>query len=300
MFDSVTLWKYGTVLATLLIAGFGAPIPEELPIVGAGALVGHDAQELAYHDEIAGSVGGGPVAYLESQKTPPHLTRWWIMLPVCMFGVVAGDCSIYWIGRLWGTKLLASAWVQRRLLPPEQRQKIEENFHKNGILILLGARLTPGIRTPVFMMAGVLQMKFRRFLLADCLYAIPGVNLLFWLSYWFTDQFKSAVESVDKHRPIAIAIVLALAGAVILYKVLKNRTKIATGDPSEIPGYAKPVGVVTHAVEQTIEKTAAVTAAAAMVVVDKVTHPLGHHPTVKTSETPVLPPKAPTSPPEVG
>ena len=296
MFDAVTLTKYGTVLATLIVAGFGFPIPEELPIVGAGALVGHDAQELAYHDEIAGSVGGGPVAYLESETTPPHLTRWWIMLPVCMVGVVCGDCSIYWIGRLWGTKLLASGWVQRRILPPEKRQKIEESFHKNGIFILLAARLTPGIRTPVFLMAGVLRMKFRRFLLADCLYAIPGINLLFWLSYWFTDQFKSAVESVDKHRPIVIAIILAAAGAVILYKVLKNRTKISTGDPSEIPNYAKPVGMVTQAVEQTIEKTAKVTAAAAMVVVDKVTHPLGHHPPLKPPEVPAATPTRPSEP----
>jgi len=295
MFDSVTLAKYGTVLGTLIIAGFGAPIPEELPIVGAGALVGHDAQELAYHDEIAGSVGGGPVAYIESQNTPPHLTRWWIMLPICMVGVVFGDCTIYWVGRLWGARLLKSGWVQRRILPPEKRAKIEENFHKNGILILLAARLTPGIRTPVFLMAGVLRMRFPRFLLADCLYAIPGVNLLFWLSYWFTDQFKSAVESVDKHRPMAIAVVLAAIGGVILYKVLANR-KLSTGDPTEIPTIVKPVGAVAHAVERGIEKTAFAGAAATMVVVDKVTHPFGHnHPEKPTEPTPT-----PPRPPEPG
>ena len=37
-------------------------------------------------------------------------------------------------------------------------------------------------------MAGVLRMPFQRFLLADALYAIPGINLLFWLAYVFTDE----------------------------------------------------------------------------------------------------------------
>jgi hypothetical protein len=53
---------------------------------------------------------------------------------------------------------------------------------------------------------------------------------------------------------------------------------LSTGDVEEIPIYVKPVGVVTHAVEQTIEKAVGKTAKAAAVVVDKVTHPLGHHP----------------------
>ena len=41
----------------------------------------------------------------------------------------------------------------------------------------------PGIRTPVFLSAGIVRLPFRKFLLADVLYAIPGVNLIFWLAY---------------------------------------------------------------------------------------------------------------------
>jgi membrane protein DedA with SNARE-associated domain len=278
MFDAVTLSKYGGVLAALVLAGIGLPIPEEIPIVTAGAMVGHDAQALAHHEDLVGAVGGGPASYLSTD--PPSITRWWIMLPLCIVGVVVADTGMYTLGRIGGTRILQWKWVRKRVLPPEKQLKIEANFAKYGILILLGARFTPGVRSPVFIMAGVLRMPLSRFLLADGLYAIPGVCLLFWLAYIFTDQFVEAINAVERHRPMVIMAVVAAIGGVVLYKFLSSR-RLSTGDPEEIPIYVKPVGVVTHAVEQTIEKavgkTVEVSAKAAAAVVDKVTHPLGHH-----------------------
>ena len=266
--DWVAFWKYTGVVTTLIAAGFGAPIPEEIPVVTAGAMVGHDAQE-RHHEAMAGAIGGGPVHYLTPH--PTGLTRWWIMLPLCILGVVVADTILYAAGRLFGARLLHSPWFRRRILPDDKRESIEKNFHDRGVLILLGARFTPGIRTPVFIMSGVLRMPLGRFLLADGLYAIPGVNLLFWLAYLFTDQFVEAIEAVDRHRPlVAVAVLSALFG-IILYKFLTSRT-LSTGDPEQIPMLAKPVGVVTHAVEQTIEKAVEKTKD----VLDKVTHPFGH------------------------
>ena len=252
IFDAVTISKYAGVAAALILSGFGAPIPEEIPIVTAGAMVGHDSQLEAVEDLLNGAIGGGPAAYLT--PTPDAIVKWWIMLPLCIVSVVMGDSVLYTVGRVWGTRLMRLAWVQRRVLPLEKQQQIETNFHKNGIMILLGARLTPGIRSPVFVMAGVLRMPFRRFLLADALYAIPGVNLLFWLSYWFTDQFVEAIKAVDRHRPMVILAILSAAGGVVIYKFLTS-WNLATGSVEDIPAYAKPVGVVTNAIEKTVEMT---------------------------------------------
>jgi membrane protein DedA with SNARE-associated domain len=263
MFTAVTLSKYLGVFGALVGAGFGLPIPEEIPVVTAGAFVGHDSQAVIDADRA-----GQPIS--------ENLTRWWIMLPVCILGVVVSDSALYFVGRWFGPWVLSRPWLQKRLLTPEKRAKIEANFEKRGVMILLGARFTPGIRTPVFLMAGVLRMPPARFLLADGLYAIPGVNLLFWLAYWFTDQFVAAIEAVERHRPMAVVAVLAAVSGVLLYKLLVGR-KVSTGDPEEIPSLVKPVGVVTHAVEQTIEKTMEKTGSAAAFVLDRVTHPFGYH-----------------------
>ena len=298
IFDAVTISKYAGVAAALILSGFGAPIPEEIPIVTAGAMVGHDSQLEAVEDLLNGAIGGGPAAYLT--PTPDAIVKWWIMLPLCIVSVVMGDSVLYTIGRVWGTRLMRLAWVQRRVLPLEKQQQIETNFHKNGIMILLGARLTPGIRSPVFVMAGVLRMPFRRFLLADALYAIPGVNLLFWLSYWFTDQFVEAIKAVDRHRPMVILAILSAAGGVVIYKFLTS-WNLATGSVEDIPAYAKPVGVVTNAIEKTVEMTIEKTIEKTASVIDKVTHPMGHADKSHLSSKPVLVPLAdpkPVKPPE--
>jgi len=215
--DAVT---YGGIFFTLVIAAFGFPIPEELPIVTAGVLVGH------------------------AWDNPDSGLRWWIMLPLCIFGVVLCDTILYLIGRRWGIRLFHSPWVRRRVLPDERRAKIEHNFHKYGIRILLVARLLPGIRTPVFVMAGVMKLPFNRFLLADTIYAVPGVSLFFGLAYWFTDSFKRVFDKVEQSRTIAMVVIAALAGALTVV-FLKRR--VSTGDPRELPPVIKQVATIhTH------------------------------------------------------
>lgn len=210
---SAATWKYLGVFLTLLAAGLGAPIPEELPIVTAGAMVGHDAQ------------------------LPPEQAHdaavWWIMLPVCILGVVIGDGFLYTIGRVFGYRVLEIRWVRTRLLTREKRERIERNFHRYGVWILLGARLLPGIRSPIFLMAGIHRLPVRKFLLADGLYAIPGVSTLFFLAYVFTDQFVDLVRKLDEVRPqIIMCIIAALAGYLIRYF---QEHPVSTGDPEEVP-----------------------------------------------------------------
>ena len=271
MLSSVPISKYAGIAIVLIAAGFGFPIPEEIPIVTAGAMVGHDSQS-EVEDDLNGALGGGALAYLTPQ--PSGLTRWWIMLPVCILSVVIGDATLYAIGRFGGTRLLNNAWVQRHVLPGERQIKITENFHKNGILILLGARLTPGIRSPVFLMAGILRMPWQKFLFADMLYAIPGVSILFGLAYVFTDAFVEAIKKAESHKPLVMAIVFALVGGFVIYKVFAARTT-STGDLRDIPDVARPVAAVTNAVEKAAEKAGH----AAGKAIEKVKHPRhGHTP----------------------
>jgi membrane protein DedA with SNARE-associated domain len=262
MLDGAALIKYAGIVSALIGAGMGLPMPEEIPIVTAGAFVGHDSQAM-----IDARNAGLPV--------PPGMTHWWIMLPVIIVAVVLSDSILFFAGRWFGPWLLSRNWVQKRLLSPEKRAKIEANFEKRGVMILLGARFTPGIRTPIFMMAGLLRMPIHRFLMADALYAIPGVNLLFWLAYWFTDQFVQAITAAERHKPLVMMAILAAVGGVLLYKMLIGR-KVSTGDPDDIHSLVKPVGAVTYAVEQGIEKTMERTGSAAAFMFDKMTHPFGH------------------------
>jgi membrane protein DedA with SNARE-associated domain len=223
--DLDALWIYAVTLATLLGAALGLPIPEEIPIVTAGAVCGH----------------------------PDTPVRWWVYLPVLIVGVVMGDGILYFIGYRWGNQLLQNSWVRRRLLPLERQERIEKRIQKYGIWILLGARLTPGLRSPIFLMAGSHRLPFIKFLIADGLYAIPGVSLLFWLAYLFTDQFTDLITGLERWRPIIVLIVVSAVAIYLIHFFWKH--PVSEGDPKDVPILGRPV--VSHYAKQPGENSQA-------------------------------------------
>lgn len=75
---------------------------------------------------------------------------------------------------------------------------------------------------------------------------------------------------------VVLAVLSAVIG-VLIWKFVTSR-RLSTGDLRDIPALVKPVGVVTHAIEQTIEKGVVKTMDATNVVIHKVTHPREPHP----------------------
>jgi membrane protein DedA with SNARE-associated domain len=226
MMQFLEQYGYIGIFLGLLASGCGFPIPEELPVITAGIIVGHEGTGL----------------------------KWYVMIPVIIVGVVLGDGVLYATGRIWGDRLLRIGWVQRNLVPPDKRAEIEKNFHDRGIAVLLGARLLPGIRTPIFIMAGVMKLPVGKFLLADGLYAIPGVNLLFWLAYFLTDQVLAVFNQIERYRPLVMVAVLSAVAGALIYKYLLTR-KVSTGERPHVPDIiAKPAEAVVHAVELAVEK----------------------------------------------
>ena len=199
---------YGAALG-ILATGLGFPVPEEVPVLVAGAM--------ANHDDI--------FIYL--------------MLPICILSVVVGDLLLYTIGRVWGSRLVQVPLIRRRLLTPERFAAISANFQKYGVKILLFARVTPGIRTWIFLTAGITKLPLAKFVIADAIYAIPGVTILFFLGYYFTDSIIDMAKNDVYVRPIIVLVVLVGVGLYIAYRVL--RKPMVTGNPTEMPPIVGPV-----------------------------------------------------------
>lgn len=105
--------------------------------------------------------------------------RWWAAWPAVALGIIAADLALYGAGWLLGERLLGHRWM-RLVLSPERRRRLEERFHRHGIKFLLLARALPPLRTGVFVMAGSVRYSLTRFLLADLVYAVVGVGLVFF------------------------------------------------------------------------------------------------------------------------
>jgi membrane protein DedA with SNARE-associated domain len=210
-------WLIGT-FSSLVLAGMGFPIPEAGPVVAAGAWVGSRQGEF------------GIIV--------------WLLLPACILGIVIADCILYTVGRLFGRRLFKHRLIAK-ILHADKQAKVEENFHKYGLKILLFARLLPSIPTVISITAGTMKVSFRRFVVADIIYAIPGISLLFILAFWFGQAIVDLVHKADEklnavgqevRSGVASWFILAAILAVALYFLYRfYRRPITTGDPKDLP-----------------------------------------------------------------
>lgn len=209
--------------------------PEEVAGLQAAGLLAVNPQ--------GGFLGGLPWATLagagparEIHLLPPSDTlhiRWWIMLPVCIAGVVLSDLILYSLGWWGGDRLLRYRWMAH-LLPPHRRRRTEENFHRYGVSILVFGRLVPGIRAPLFLTAGSMRLPIPRFLFADGLGAVVGNSFFFFLGFWLGDSVKTLIERAEERlKPILIIVAIGSVVAYLLWHFFRH--PVSTGDPSEVP-----------------------------------------------------------------
>ncbi len=77
-----------------------------------------------------------------------------IMVTVGMLGVLVGDGLMFTAGRVFGHRILEARFVAR-VMTPKRYAQVQEKFDKYGTACCFVARFLPGLRTPIFITAGI-------------------------------------------------------------------------------------------------------------------------------------------------
>ena len=77
---------------------------------------------------------------------------------VCLAAVLAGDTMAFFMGRLFGRRVLAST-LARRYFTPRRQLRVRAYFRKFGSKVVLVGRFTPGLRFTIFFTAGTLHVR---------------------------------------------------------------------------------------------------------------------------------------------
>jgi membrane protein DedA with SNARE-associated domain len=179
-------FTYVGIFIVLLLGSLGVPIPEEMPIIAA-AVLSHEG-----------------------------IVRWWLVLPVCLLGVLSGDMVLYWVGRHWGAQVLNWRLV-RLVLSPAREQWLKAAYRRHALKTVVTARHVMGLRAAAFLTAGSASVPFWKFVVADTGAALFGVPLVFGLAYFFTDQIKAIMADVHRaERWLGLAGLLALAAMLVV------------------------------------------------------------------------------------
>ncbi|TJZ73229.1 DedA family protein [Chitiniphilus eburneus] len=183
-----TDYGYVAVFTVLLFCGFGVPIPEDVTLVAGGIISG-----LGYANVHT-------------------------MFAVGMAGVLIGDSTMFWLGRHYGTRALKWRWVAH-VLTPDRYEAVQDKFARYGNRVLFIARFLPGLRSPIFLTAGMSQcVPYWRFLLLDGLAALVSVPVWVYLGHFGADNHEWLLKWLKRGQTgILVFSALILMGVAVWY-----------------------------------------------------------------------------------
>lgn len=189
-----TDYGYWAVLFVLIICGFGVPIPEDITLVS-----------------------GGIIAGLYPENVNVHL-----MFLVSMFGVLLGDSIMYWLGRIYGVKILRFKPV-RRVINLKRLRMVRQKFEQYGNRVLFTARFLPGLRAPIYMISGITRrVSYTRFVLIDFFAAVISVPIWVYLGYYGANNREWLMAQI-KTGQNGIFIAIGLLAVFLLFKWYKSK-----------------------------------------------------------------------------
>lgn len=174
-------FTYLGLFVVLMLCGLGLPIPEDVALLAGGYMV---------HRGV---------------------TRYPITLVVALVGVVAGDNSLFFLGRRFGTGLVRYFGLAR---PGRQVQiqRIQTFMERHGHRAIFYARFLAGLRALIYLSAGSFGVRPAVFLMYDLLGALISVPIVVSLGYIFGKQLELIVRYLGGfERLIMIVAVLSLA-----------------------------------------------------------------------------------------
>jgi membrane protein DedA with SNARE-associated domain len=203
---------YLAVFGLLLAAGFGFPLPEDVPL-------------------IAGGVLAWLASPLETVTVSGMLrdTGFNAMVAVGMAGILVGDSVIYWAGRGFGRRI-AEVWPFRRLITPAKLERVERLLRQRGKIVVVVARFLPGLRAPTYFTVGHSRLPFWEFLLFDGLAAAVSAPLWVCLGFWLGDDIERAAREGSRFGQYilgGVAVLLAALAARALWR--RRRSPPPTG-----------------------------------------------------------------------
>jgi membrane protein DedA with SNARE-associated domain len=167
------------------------------------------------------AVLGGVAASLGHASLP-------VMIVVVAAAAIVGDSVGYEVGRLFGSRLLASRLLRSR----QERLDGARTFlaRRGGMAVFLG-RFVAFFRAVMPALAGIAEMHYRRFLAYNAAGGIVWGAGAVLLGYLAGNSYAAIERTVG--RDIAIAVALVAVAALIVWRLRRHRIEKRTDDRPE-------------------------------------------------------------------
>jgi membrane-associated protein len=142
-----------------------------------------------------------------------------ILIPVLFVGAVLGDSVGYWFGAKTGPRIFKRE--ESLLFKPKNLLAAKKFYDKHGGKTITLARFLPFIRTFAPIVAGAVQMEYRRFLLFNFLGGVVWAIGMTLLGY-FLGSALGHVEGIDKYFTLLVLAFFFIPGIPTLLHLWRD------------------------------------------------------------------------------
>jgi len=148
------------------------------------------------------------------------LNVWWVN-GLLIVAAVVGDSVGYAIGARLGPRLFTR---ERSLLfNPRHVERTRRFYERHGAKTIVIARFVPIIRTFAPVVAGVGQMRYRRFLVYNVAGGVGWVTSMTWTGY----LLGRAIPNIADYIHIVVIVVIVVSVIPIVVEILRERRRRA-------------------------------------------------------------------------
>jgi membrane protein DedA with SNARE-associated domain len=186
-------YGYAGVALILLLEDFGLPVPGETVLVAAAVYAGTGRLNVV------------------------------VLAVVAICAAIIGDNIGFVIGHFGGDRLVRR-YGRYVLLTPEKLDNAKDFFNRRGALVVVIARFIDGLRQLNGIIAGTVEMHWRKFLA----YNIIGATL--WVCVWVTagyvagDNIGPIYKTVTRYEWYAVTVIALLIVGFIVRFIWKRKT----------------------------------------------------------------------------
>ncbi|MBL7898834.1 MAG: VTT domain-containing protein [Crocinitomicaceae bacterium] len=156
-----------------------------------------------------------------NQTTGEPFLNIFLLLGLLFFAAVAGDNTNYWVGRKIGLKAVQIKFRNKRIVKQEYLDKTHAFFEKYGTKTIIMARFVPIVRTFTPFVAGIAEMKYRRFLSFDIIGGAIWIGSLTIAGY-FLGQFDWIRKNIEL---VALGIIFISVLPILIEIIKAKRSK---------------------------------------------------------------------------
>ncbi len=233
-----TIWRVigGAVLLVAVIVVIGVLVEND----ARGALPDADASIGGLLREY-GYLAGFALIYIEESGPPlfipgdaflvyvghalpysfPILFAAWLGF---ILAVILGATNLYLISRRFGRRLLEHRLARFLHLTPARLESADHWFRRYGPWALIFGRHIPGFRVPLTVMAGILELPYRAFVVSVAVSSAAWAGLFLTLGAVFgSSVVRSIRANTYVYAGVAVAVIVVVAAVVLIRSRRRTR-----------------------------------------------------------------------------